>query len=66
MNDYSPVYRRCGCTDPTTGRRYGDTYPRLAADPGHGSGSTRGFSATRSWWCPPTTRSSSRRGRAKR
>ncbi|WP_030439810.1 tyrosine-type recombinase/integrase [Actinoplanes subtropicus] len=38
MNDYSPVYRRCGCTDPTTGRRrYGDTCPRLADDPDHGS-----------------------------
>jgi len=37
MNDYSPVYRRCGCTDPTTGRRYGDNCPRLANDPDHGS-----------------------------
>ena len=37
MNDYSPVYRRCGCTDPTTSRRYGDNCPRLADEPGHGS-----------------------------
>jgi len=37
MTDYSPVYRRCGCTDPATGRRYGDNCPRLATDPGHGS-----------------------------
>jgi integrase len=37
MNDYSPVYRRRGCTDPSTGRRYGDTCPRLAGDPDHGS-----------------------------
>ena len=37
MNDYSPVYRRCGCIDPTTGRRYGDNCPQLADDPGHGS-----------------------------
>jgi hypothetical protein len=37
MNDYTPVYRRCGCTDPATGRRYGDNCPRLATDPGHGS-----------------------------
>jgi integrase len=37
MTDYSPVYRRCGCTDPTTGRRYGDNCPWLATDPGHGS-----------------------------
>jgi hypothetical protein len=37
MNDYSPVYRRCGCTEPATGRRFGDNCPRLATDPGHGS-----------------------------
>ncbi|MEV6843549.1 tyrosine-type recombinase/integrase [Actinoplanes sp. NPDC051411] len=37
MNDYSPVYRRCGCTNPATGRRYGDNCPWLATDPGHGS-----------------------------
>jgi hypothetical protein len=37
MNDYSPVYRRCGCTAPATGRRCGDNCPRLADDPGHGS-----------------------------
>jgi hypothetical protein len=37
MTDYSPVYRRCGCTNPVTGRRYGDNCPRLATDPGHGS-----------------------------
>jgi len=37
MKNYSPVYRRCACTDPTTGRRYGANCPRLADDPGHGS-----------------------------
>ena len=30
------VYRRCGCTDPATGRRYGRRCPKLA-DHGHGS-----------------------------
>jgi integrase len=30
------VYRRCGCTDPATGRRYGKRCPKLA-DPDHGS-----------------------------
>jgi integrase len=37
MTDYSPVYRRCGCTNPATGRRYGDNCLRLVTDPGHGS-----------------------------
>src|SRR3954452_24212982 len=37
MNDYTPVYRRCGCTDSVNSRRYGDNCPRLATDPGHGS-----------------------------
>jgi hypothetical protein len=37
MNDYTSVYRRCGCAESATGRRYGDSCPRLAADPGHGS-----------------------------
>jgi hypothetical protein len=37
MNDYTSVYRRCGCTDSATGRRYGDNCPRLATDLGHGS-----------------------------
>jgi integrase len=31
------VYRRCGCTDPATGRQYGRTCPRLAAGGRHGS-----------------------------
>jgi len=31
------VYRRCGCTDPGTGRQYGRACPRLAAGGGHGS-----------------------------
>jgi integrase len=31
------VYRRCGCTDPGTGRQYGRACPRLAAGSGHGS-----------------------------
>lgn len=31
------VYRRCGCTDPATGRQYGQTCPRLAAGGRHGS-----------------------------
>jgi hypothetical protein len=37
MNDYTPVYRRCGCTSPATGRRYGDNCPQLATDLDHGS-----------------------------
>lgn len=36
MNN-SSLYRRCGCTEPTSGRRYGGNCPRLAADPDHGS-----------------------------
>jgi len=31
------VYRRCGCTDPGTGRQYGRACPRLAAIGRHGS-----------------------------
>jgi len=31
------VYRRCGCTDPGTGRQYGQACPRLAAGGRHGS-----------------------------
>jgi integrase len=31
------VYRRCGCTDPATGRQYGRACPRLAAGGRHGS-----------------------------
>ncbi len=31
------VYRRCGCTDPATGRQYGTRCPRLAAGGRHGS-----------------------------
>jgi len=31
------VYRRCGCTDPVTGRQYGRACPRLAAGGRHGS-----------------------------
>jgi hypothetical protein len=31
------VYRRCGCTDPGTGRQYGRACPRLAAGGPHGS-----------------------------
>ena len=31
------VYRRCGCTDPDTGRQYGRPCPRLAAGGRHGS-----------------------------
>ena len=30
------VYRRCGCVDSTTGKRYGNRCPRLT-DPDHGS-----------------------------
>jgi integrase len=38
MTDISPAaYRRCGCTDPTTGRRLGNSCPQLIADPDHGS-----------------------------
>lgn len=35
-NTTEGVYRRCGCTDPVKGRRYGGRCPRLA-DPRHGS-----------------------------
>lgn len=31
------VFRRCGCTDPVTGRQYGPRCPRLAAAGRHGS-----------------------------
>jgi len=31
------VFRRCGCTDPVTGRQYGTWCPRLAAGGRHGS-----------------------------
>ena len=31
------VFRRCGCTDPVTGRQYGSRCPRLAAGGRHGS-----------------------------
>jgi len=31
------VFRRCGCTDPVTGRQYGTRCPRLAAGSRHGS-----------------------------
>ncbi len=31
------VFRRCGCTDPVTGRQYGRGCPRLAAGGRHGS-----------------------------
>ena len=31
------VFRRCGCTDPVTGRQYGTRCPRLAAGGRHGS-----------------------------
>ena len=31
------VFRRCGCTDPVTGRQYGSRCPRLAAAGRHGS-----------------------------
>jgi hypothetical protein len=31
------VFRRCGCTDPVTGRQYGVRCPRLAAGGRHGS-----------------------------
>jgi integrase len=31
------VYRRCGCTDPTTGRQYGRACPQLAGGGRHGS-----------------------------
>ena len=31
------VYRRCGCTDPGTGRQYGRACPRLASGGCHGS-----------------------------
>jgi len=31
------VFRRCGCTDPVTGRQYGRRCPRLAAGGRHGS-----------------------------
>jgi len=31
------VFRRCGCTDPVTGRQYGNRCPRLAAGGRHGS-----------------------------
>ena len=31
------VFRRCGCTDPVTGRQYGRACPRLAAGGRHGS-----------------------------
>src|SRR3974390_2684479 len=31
------VFRRCGCTDPVTGRQYGTQCPRLAAGGRHGS-----------------------------
>jgi len=35
--DEGCVYRRCGCTDPATGRQYGRACPRLAAGGRHGS-----------------------------
>jgi site-specific recombinase XerC len=35
-NGIAGVYRRCGCTDPLTGKRLGARCPRLE-DPGHGS-----------------------------
>jgi len=31
------VFRRCGCTDPVTGRQYGPACPRLGAGGRHGS-----------------------------
>jgi hypothetical protein len=31
------VFRRCGCTDPVTGRQYGTRCPRLGAGGRHGS-----------------------------
>ena len=31
------AFRRCGCTDPVTGRQYGSQCPRLAAGGRHGS-----------------------------
>jgi integrase len=34
--DLAGVYRRCGCVDPSCGRRYGNRCPRLT-DPNHGS-----------------------------
>ncbi len=37
MIDEGCVYRRCGCTDPATGRQYGRACPRLAAGGRHGS-----------------------------
>ena len=37
MIDDGCVYRRCGCTDPATGRQYGRACPRLAAGGRHGS-----------------------------
>ena len=37
MIDDGCVYRRCGCTDPATGRQYGRACPRLAACGRHGS-----------------------------
>jgi len=37
MAGVGSVFRRCGCTDPATGRRYGRACPRLAAVGRHGS-----------------------------
>ncbi|MFC7279214.1 tyrosine-type recombinase/integrase [Paractinoplanes rhizophilus] len=36
-NETGGVYRRCGCTDPMTGKRLGGRCPRLEDDPEHGS-----------------------------
>jgi integrase len=37
MTGEGSVFRRCGCTDPVTGRQYGSRCPRLAAGGRHGS-----------------------------
>ena len=48
------VFRRCGCTDPVTGRQYGTQCPRLAAGGRHGSWCVRlelpaGLDGRRRW-----------------
>ena len=37
MAGEGPVFRRCGCVDPVTGRQYGSRCPRLGAGGRHGS-----------------------------